>query len=540
MPRKTFRGELFDNILLYKQAEFALDQTTKSVEIVFQNIEGGKTMPVDSSGWIATVGKPFMYNNRLHLFDIKRTVIVDESVFSQFSAGQSSVDDPTEPPPTPPPTDAPYTDPPDTEQPSHQIAPSVSTISLSNLRTTAIYATAYLGSTGNSPILEKGFVYSTYNSTPTVTNGTKRIISGASSVGYYYGDAFGLEPDTLYYIRAYAVNAIGIAYGSALSARTTQAPITEEPITNDPITDEPITTEEETTEEETTDEETTQEVTTELPPSYIFVEHYGYSAISPQDAYNQGMGGNIYKDSTTQCYYNDWGTNVAPDGWYLTSYGATFGGSAWMKLEGGYIVATQDTSDETTQEQTTELATTQPPPQPPVVTTISVGSITTVSAVVNSSVTSTKPLIQKGICVSLYQNPTITDMAFQAANTATGAYQVSATGLTPMATYYVRAYAINADGITYGGQLSFETEEEATTEPVPQYLFVEHYGFATDSAQEAWESGMGGNLYLNTTTQRYYDDTGENVAVNGYYITYFGDTFESSEHIQLIGGYQQQ
>ena len=62
----------------------------------------------------------------------------------------------------------------------------------------------------------------------------------------------------------------------------------------------------------------------------------------------------------------------------------------------------------------------------------------------------------RGLCWSTSQNPTTANSITTESGT-TGSFTSSITGLTPNATYYVRAYATNVAGTTYGSQVSFTT-----------------------------------------------------------------------------------
>ncbi|HHY71816.1 MAG TPA: cadherin-like domain-containing protein [Bacillus bacterium] len=75
-------------------------------------------------------------------------------------------------------------------------------------------------SDGDSPVTERGFVYSTDRN---VTTADTIVISG-SGTGVFTADVTGLNPDTTYYVRAYAENENGIAYGSIVSFLTTSTP----------------------------------------------------------------------------------------------------------------------------------------------------------------------------------------------------------------------------------------------------------------------------------------------------------------------------
>lgn len=86
MVRETeFRAELFDNLLFFKVKELPFKGASQNYNVNFSDIEGGKTMEVDSTGWVKTVGKPFVYNNRLHLFDIRRNLQVEPIIFKNMS-----------------------------------------------------------------------------------------------------------------------------------------------------------------------------------------------------------------------------------------------------------------------------------------------------------------------------------------------------------------------------------------------------------------------------------------------------------------------
>ena len=96
----------------------------------------------------------------------------------------------------------------------------------------------------------------------------------------------------------------------------------------------------------------------------------------------------------------------------------------------------------------------------PTVTTQSVTSITINSAVGNGNVTAlgAPNPTQHGVCWSTSQNPTIANSKTElGARNTTGAFTSNITGLLPNTLYYVRAYATNTAGTSYGGEVSFTT-----------------------------------------------------------------------------------
>ena len=93
----------------------------------------------------------------------------------------------------------------------------------------------------------------------------------------------------------------------------------------------------------------------------------------------------------------------------------------------------------------------------PTVKTVSV----TNSGKVSGNVTSDggSKVTERGVCWSTNQNPTISGQ-HKSVGSGTGSFSVSITGLTNGKTYYVRAYATNAIGTSYGEQKSFKFSME--------------------------------------------------------------------------------
>ena len=69
-----------------------------------------------------------------------------------------------------------------------------------------------------------------------------------------------------------------------------------------------------------------------------------------------------------------------------------------------------------------------------------------------------KNITERGICYATTKNPTIANNKV-ASGSGTGSYTCNLTGLTDGTTYYVRAYAINSKGTSYGEQVEFKTIE---------------------------------------------------------------------------------
>lgn len=103
--------------------------------------------------------------------------------------------------------------------------------------------------------------------------------------------------------------------------------------------------------------------------------------------------------------------------------------------------------------------TTPPPPtNQPTVTTNTVSNISATSATCGGNVTSdgNSAVTTKGVCWSTSQNPTIANNKTNDGQ-GLGLFTSNITGLTSSTTYYVRAYATNSNGTSYGEQKSFKT-----------------------------------------------------------------------------------
>lgn len=96
----------------------------------------------------------------------------------------------------------------------------------------------------------------------------------------------------------------------------------------------------------------------------------------------------------------------------------------------------------------------------PVVTTKQVTNITPISATGGGNVTDDNGfnVTERGICWSTYENPSVDDN-HKPAGSGLGEYNSGMTDLAANTTYYVRAYAKNANGTVYGNNVSFTTAE---------------------------------------------------------------------------------
>lgn len=126
--------------------------------------------------------------------------------------------------------------------------------------------------------------------------------------------------------------------------------------------------------------------------------------------------------------------------------------------------------------------------QAPTLTTSDVKNIliTTCLAGGNISYDGGKPVVDRGVCLSLSANPTIQDIRIQIGQ-GEGDYGIVITKLKPFTTYFIRAYAINEIGISYGNELSFKTQDYQpvtlrTLDPEAVQIFEATLGGETQDA----------------------------------------------------------
>ena len=96
----------------------------------------------------------------------------------------------------------------------------------------------------------------------------------------------------------------------------------------------------------------------------------------------------------------------------------------------------------------------------PTVETVEVNNVTMTSATVEGNVTNDggSPVTERGICYSIYENPTLSD-SVRLAGTGIGRYYCEMTNLTNATTYYIRAFATNSEGTSFGDVITIRTVE---------------------------------------------------------------------------------
>jgi hypothetical protein len=102
---------------------------------------------------------------------------------------------------------------------------TVSTADLTNITPTTATTGGTIEPDGGSPVTARGVVWA---KTPNPVLGTLKTVDGADK-GTFTSTITGLVPGTTYYVRAYATNGAGTAYGEELTLTTEMVPLATEP-----------------------------------------------------------------------------------------------------------------------------------------------------------------------------------------------------------------------------------------------------------------------------------------------------------------------
>ena len=293
--------------------------------------------------------------------------------------------------------------------------PTVTTASVSNVTCTTAICGGNVTDEGMTPVTARGVCWSTLTN-PTINDS---LTVDSSGLGNYTSLITGLQPNTHYYVRAYATNSTGTVYG-------TQRQFTTSPAT-------PTVT--------------TASVSDLTCKSATCGGNVTFEGISPVTARgvcwstssNPTISDSLTVDSSGLGSFTSLITGLQPNTHYYVR--------AYATNSAGTVYGTQ-------RQFTTSLAT-------PTVTTASVSGVTCTTATCggNVSVEGVSPVTARGVCWSTSPNPTISD-SLTVDSSGVGSFTSLITGLQPNTHYYVRAYATNSAGTVYGLQRLFTTRVE--------------------------------------------------------------------------------
>jgi hypothetical protein len=325
--------------------------------------------------------------------------------------------------------------------------PTVTTTPVSNITATTAIGGGNVTSDGGTPIIARGVCWD-LSVNPTVEDST--CTDDGTGTGVYTSSITGLTPDTLYHVRAYAVNSVDAAYGSDLTFSTTASTLAIV------VTAAPSNI---------TAAKTTRggNVTGQLKLSLASVTTTAPSNVTETTAIG---GGDVTSDGGTPVTARGvcWSTSQNPvvggtctnDGTGTGVFTSSITGLTPSTLY--HVRAYATNSDGTAYGSDLTFST----PPLPTLTTTPISNITSATATGGGNITSDggTAVTARGVCWDTSANPVVGG-ACTNDGTGTGVFTSSITGLTLCTFYYVRAYATNSNGTAYGDELTFLTTSTA-------------------------------------------------------------------------------
>jgi uncharacterized protein (TIGR02145 family) len=312
--------------------------------------------------------------------------------------------------------------------------------SISDISYTTAIANATIIDQGEG-IEQHGHCWSTSDKLSVNENDNKTENGVKNNTGAYSSTMSNLLPDTKYYVRAYIQNSKRVVYGDDILSFRTLA-IGSPLVTTGEVTD------------ITTSTATLSGNLNNLGPGATEVTQHGH------------------------CWSSETITPVIDNNENKTSLGPMSSTGAFESLLVGlssstlyYVRAYATNSAGTSYGSQVSFTTTA---ELPVVTTENITSITYSSAQGGGNVTSDggAQVTARGVCWNTSENPT-TSNNYTNDGGGTGAFISYITGLLPLTTYHVRAYAKNNAGTSYGNNVSFITltdDPNANWEPGDDWI----------------------------------------------------------------------
>lgn len=306
-------------------------------------------------------------------------------------------------------------------------APVLTTKPVTGISSNIASSGGIITSDGGSPIIAKGVCWGV-NPSPVISG--NKTSDGTGSAGYN-STMTGLSPLSLYYVRAYATNAVETTYGNEVSFTSTA--LVYPPTSTTPVV--------------ATASSVLINSSTVSTGGYVSSEG-GSPILSRGVCWNTSPNPTLANSHTTE------GSGTG----YFSSSVTGLTGCNTVHYIRAYACNSTDTAYGPQNSVTTGNL-------PTGVTTI-INKILPDSIIAGGNIPDDGgcPITQKGVCWSLTANPT-TSSSVTNQGAGSGTFVSYITGLLPNVTYYVRAYAINSKGTVYGDQ-------QVVTTAIPSGIYL--------------------------------------------------------------------
>ncbi|GAB3982532.1 hypothetical protein GCM10028806_54420 [Spirosoma terrae] len=346
----------------------------------------------------------------------------------------------------------------------YDLIPQVKTGSPSAPATTSVQVECSITSLGPNALTEFGIVFSSTNQLPTISD-TKVPATGANSTAQVMLN--GLQPNTTYYYRTYAINDKGlVGYGEIQSFKTATviADVRTLELVGSPTP---------------TSFQTQVQVAN---ASAVTLKEFGivYSTTNQQPTTSDAKATASGSGATTTVTISNLQPNTT---YYYRAYAISDAGTVSYgeakQIKTGEPAAVAETLD--------------------LVGTASATAVQVGVQVSNASVVSLK---EYGVVYSpSSQTPTTGDSKVVASGLSGASVSLTISNLQPNTTYYYRAYAINGAGtVTYGAVKTFQTTALSTASPLMLYVASTDgtlYALDPNSGAINWKFSTGGTLNSN-------------------------------------------
>lgn len=291
--------------------------------------------------------------------------------------------------------------------------PTLTTVAISSITSTTAISGGNITNNGGAPIIARGICWSKLTdpiiADPKTSDGTE--------TGNFTSNIIGLTPGETYHVRAYATNSAGTAYGADIpfTAKALLPTISTGSILS-------VT-------------QTTASISGNV------------TSDGGAQVIEKGVCWNILPDPTIN-------NNKTMDGTGVGTFNSNVSGLTEGTIY--HVRAYATNSSGTAYGADISISTVTKP----TLTTSSVRDITQISAAAGGNVTSDggASVSAKGVCWSTSINPTISLITKTSDGTGTGTFASNISDLTPNTLYYIRAYATNFAGTSYGDQITFSTQ----------------------------------------------------------------------------------